>query len=96
MSTLFDTHAHVKKLTAAGMSESLAEVQAQALRELITDRLATKQDLNTLEVALKRDIEALEVALKRDMKELELRMPVKLGAMMAASVAIVAVRVKLL
>lgn len=42
----FDTHAYIKKLTAVGMPEEQAEVQAQAIAELVTDRLVTKEDLD--------------------------------------------------
>ncbi|MEK7298163.1 MAG: hypothetical protein AAB069_09725 [Planctomycetota bacterium] len=38
----------------------------------------------------------LEIILKRDVKELELRLTIRLGAMMAASIAIIAALVKLL
>ena len=41
----FDTHAYVKKLKAVGIPEEQAEVQAQALADLVTDRLVTKDDL---------------------------------------------------
>jgi hypothetical protein len=46
MSTItFDMHAYVKKLTAVGVPEEQAEVQAQAIAGLVTDRLVTKEDL---------------------------------------------------
>ncbi len=41
----FDTHAYVKKLKAVGVSEEQAEVQAQAIADLVNDRLVTKEDL---------------------------------------------------
>lgn len=41
----FDTHAYVKKLTAAGLPEAQAEVQAEAIAELVNDQLATKRDI---------------------------------------------------
>ncbi|MGH8007604.1 MAG: DUF1640 domain-containing protein [Egibacteraceae bacterium] len=41
----FDTYAYVKKLKAVGVPEEQAEVQAQAIADLITDRLVTKDDL---------------------------------------------------
>lgn len=47
--TTFDTLTYAKKLKEAGCSEKLAEVQAEALRELIDDNLATKRDLKELE-----------------------------------------------
>ncbi len=67
----FDTHAYVKKLKSAGVSEEAAEVQAEAMVGLIEDRLATKQELFGVETALKRDIKELETSLRRDTKELE-------------------------
>ena len=50
MSTLaFDTHKFVKDLTAAGMKTEQAEVLASSYAGLLTDRLATKDDLKALE-----------------------------------------------
>ncbi|MBF0473268.1 MAG: DUF1640 domain-containing protein [Nitrospirae bacterium] len=81
MTTLtFDTYTYVKKLKAVGFTEEQAEVQAETIKELISEQLATKQDINDL---------------KRDMKEMELRMTVKLGAIMTTGIAIVAAIVKL-
>ena len=98
----FDTHAYVKKLQAAGFTEPQAEVQAQALAELVNEQLATKRDLKELEVNLRRDLKELETILrrdmeamrlewKRDMKELELRMTVKLGALIAGGVGLIVI-----
>ncbi|MBF0421059.1 MAG: hypothetical protein HQL78_12935 [Magnetococcales bacterium] len=63
----FDTHAYVKKLREAGVNEQQAEVQAEALVDLVEDRLATKRDV----ADLKRDIESIRAELKRDIKELD-------------------------
>ena len=82
---VFDTLAYAKKLKAAGFTEEQAEVQAEALAEIVDERLATKQDLRELETTLKRDI-----------KELEMRLIIRLGTMMAISIAVVAALVKLL
>jgi len=82
---VFDTLAYAKKLKAVGFTEDQAEVQAETLAELLDEQLTTKKDLKELEIALKRDI-----------KELELRLTVRLGVMMAASIAIIAALVKLL
>ena len=86
----------MKKLQAAGFTEAQAEVQAEAIAELVNEQLATKRDLKELETALKRDLAELETALKRDMKEQELRLTVRLGAIVTAAVGVVAVLVKLL
>ncbi len=40
----FDTLAYVRKLKAVGFTENQAEVQAEALAQIIDERLATKQD----------------------------------------------------
>jgi predicted phage-related endonuclease len=91
-SLVFDTLAYAKKLKETGFTEAQAEVQAEALAEIIDERLATKQDI----LALKRDIKELEVSLKRDIKELEMRLTIRLGAMLTAGIVIVAALVKLL
>lgn len=77
----FDTLAYAKKLAAAGFTQQQAEVQAEAMAEIIDERLATKQDI---------------MQLQRDLKELEMRLTIRLGGMMAVSIAIVAALVKLL
>jgi hypothetical protein len=92
---VFDTYAYVKKLKSVGFTEEQAAVQAETIKDLIDDKLATKRDLKDLELALKRDLKELEAATKRDLKELELRLTVKLGAIMAAGIAAVAAIVKL-
>ena len=70
----FDTLAYAKKLIDAGFSQQQAEVQAEALAEVIDENIATK----------------------RDLKELEMRLTIRLGTLMAASIVIVAALVKLL
>ena len=56
---VFNTHAFVKRLTAAGMPEAQAEALADELTPLIDDRLATKDDLANL--ATKADVK-VEIA----------------------------------
>ena len=51
-SIAFDTHAFVKDLTRAGMTEEQAEVLARSQATLIDEKLATKQDLKELELRL--------------------------------------------
>ena len=92
----FDTLAYTKKLKAAGVPERQAEVQAEALAEIVDERLATKQDIKELELRLKQDMKDLELHLKQVMKELETRMTMRLGSIMAGGIVIVAALVKLL
>lgn len=89
---VFDTYAYIKKLQAVGFTEEQAAAQAETFASLIDEQLATKRDLKELEMALRREIEDV----RRDMKEMEMRIIIKLGAMMAASIAVVATLVKLL
>lgn len=53
----FDTHAYVKRLRNAGVSEEQAEAQAElqseVLSALITEKLATKSDIIRIESELK-------------------------------------------
>jgi ERCC4-type nuclease len=72
LSIPFDTHTFVKKLTAAGMPELQAEVQAQAIADLVNDQLATKRDLQELELRLNSNLKDLELRLANRLRELEL------------------------
>ena len=85
MDSVFDTLAYAKKLKAVGVPDEVAEVQAEALAEIVEERLATKRDLKELEEKLLNRI-----------NELEYKMTIRLGAMLAASIAVVAALVKLL
>jgi hypothetical protein len=76
--TVFDTHAFVKRLTAAGMPEAQAEVLADEQVRLIDDRLATKEDIAKLQASTTVDITELQAATKTDLRELELKIEAKL------------------
>lgn len=80
-STTFDTLGYAKKLQELGFTREQSEGFAQLQREIIDDRVATKQDI--------KDI-------RQELKELEYRLTIRLGTMMAACVAVVAALVKLL
>jgi len=88
----FDTHAYVKKLVAVGVKEAQAEVQAEMLTQLLDDNLVSKHDMKEMETSLRHDM----ADLRGEMKELEMRLTIRLGAIMAAGIAIVATLVKLL
>ena len=96
MDAVFDTLAYAKKLKAVGVSDEVAEVQAEALAEIVEERLATKRDLKELEEATKRNLNELGEKLLNRINELEYKMTIRLGAMVAASIAVVAALVKLL
>ena len=114
MATLiaFDTHSYVKKLVAAGFTEPQAEVQAEALIELVYEGLASKQDLKEFEVRVDARFDRMEArneelkaldridgisdALETRIREAELRISVRMGIMLAAGMTITAALVKFL
>jgi hypothetical protein len=79
----FDTHAFVKRLILIGFNEEQAEVLAEKQSHLNQERLATKQD-----------VESVGLEIQRDLKELEYRMVIKLGVMIVIAVTAIAVLVK--
>ena len=79
--TTFDTLSYAKKLRAAGFTEQQSEAQAEALRDVVSENLATKQDIENLRL---------------EIRQLELRLTVRLGVMMGIAIGIVAALVKLL
>ena len=100
----FDKLAFVRRLSAAGMDAQLAEVLAEALDEMVFDTLATRSGLEEVELSLRTEMKQLGSDLRSEMKELssdlrsemkqlELRLTnsltVRLGAMIAAAVAII-------
>jgi hypothetical protein len=100
MTTLtFDTLKYANTLKEAGVPPAQAEAEARALSEVLElnlKDLATKQDLLTTEDKLRRDIEDLRREMDSRLIQLEQRLIIKLGALMAFSIGIVAALVKLL
>ncbi len=58
----FDTLAYAKKLMDAGFTQKQAEVQAEAIAELINDNIATKRGLQEVEYHLLLRIGAMMAA----------------------------------
>jgi len=103
----FDTHQFVTTLQNAGFEQKQAEGVATAFREAQEQAdPVTRHDLKALELSLKTEIQALRSdmqvirsdmqVIRSDMQILEYRMTLKLGAMMAASVTLVAAVIKLM
>ena len=80
-SAIFDTHAVVKPMTAAGMPVEQAEILADEHARLPGEQLAAKQDVALLRTDLERPKDQLTI---------------RLGSMPATAVAIIAALVKLL
>ena len=58
----FSTLAYAKKLKEVGFTEQQAEVQAEAMAELVNEPLATKRDLKELEMSLVLRLGSIMVA----------------------------------
>ena len=56
----FDTLQYAKRLLSVGFTDQQAEVQAEAIKDLIDDKLATKVDIEHLKTDLKSDINNLK------------------------------------
>ena len=71
--TGFDTLAYARRLKAAGVDEAQAEAHAEAVRDAITEGVATKADLDRGLAALKADVIRLEdkMATKADLADLK-------------------------
>ena len=78
------------------LRKDMKEMETSLKRDTKNLETSLKRDMKELEVSVKRDMKELEVSLKRDMKELEQKPIIKLGFLIAASIAIVATLVKLL
>jgi hypothetical protein len=83
--TTFDSLGYFEKLKAAGVPEQQAKAHTDAMREIIEDKLATKQDLRGLEIRL-------------ELKLAELRADIIkwVAGMLIAQAAVIAALVKLL
>ncbi len=78
----FDTHKFIRTLKEAGIPENQAEAFSEAFKDAQGEA----------ELATKRDVDDV----RRDMREMEQRLIIKLGALVAFAIGIVAVLVKLL
>ena len=108
--TTFDTLTYAKKLREAGFTEQQAEAQAEALKAVVDDNLATKRDIELVrsdpkeselrrnhEIALVRsDLKELEARITHEMKHMESRITIRLGGMIVAAVVVLAVLIRVL
>ncbi len=89
----FDTHRAVKSLTVAGFSDSQAEAVVETVGTALDKTLATKADLELAFQPLRADLDGVmsTLATKADLAALEQRMTIKLGAVVFASMSLLAV-----
>jgi hypothetical protein len=70
---MFNTLKYAKMLEEVGFSREQSETSIKILVEIMEDKLSTKQDLKELQSSL---------------SQLELRLTIRMGTMLAASIAI--------
>ena len=90
MSLAFDTLKFTQRPEQVGVGREQAVAHAELARDMILADVATKADLTGMETALRTDLVSMKKDIDSSLRELELRMTVKLGAIIAAAVAIVA------
>jgi hypothetical protein len=76
----FDTHAFVKRLTAAAMPEAQAEALADQQTKLIDEKLTTKADLAETDRSLRAELAKTDAALRSELRQSELRLEAKIEA----------------
>ena len=95
---IIDTLQFARRMQKAGLDQKVAEELAEAIKETQTqsvEGLATKYDLKMLEQATKQDIKMLEQTTKQNLEILKKDIIIKLGSLIAVSVAILAALIKL-
>ena len=70
------------------MARAIAEELASVLDGSVLDGLVKQRDLKDTELRLDGHLRETELRLRQDLKELELRVTLRMGAMAAATIAI--------
>jgi hypothetical protein len=96
MAFAFDTLKFTQRLEQVGVGREQAIAHAELARDMILADSATRADLVDMEKALRADLKSFKAEIDGSLRELELRMTVKLGAIIAAAVAVIAALQKFL
>src|ERR1700727_1309884 len=94
----FDTLLYTKKLREAGCPEAQAEIQAEALKDIVDNNLTTKDDIKNDFAELRTEFTDLRsefTVLRTEFEKLEYRLTAKFGTMMAVGIGILAALIKL-
>ena len=89
------TKSNLRALELA-LKNDLEKVQAELQHEFQEHKAANQQALKELELNLKHEIETFKAELKHDIKAMEQKLTIRLGAMLAIGVTVLAVLDKLL
>jgi hypothetical protein len=110
-SVAFDTFEFNNTLREAGFDEkqaaALTRAQTKSMEqvhkdadyvsrtELKTDINDLRKDMQSLESGLRKDMQQIEISLRKDMQAMEYRLIIKIGGMIAASIAVLAYLLKM-
>ena len=81
---MFNTLKYAKILEEVGFTRDQSEMSIKILVEIMEDKLATKQDLQDLRV----EIQLLRTDVQHSFLQLESKLTIRIGTMLAASIAI--------
>jgi hypothetical protein len=84
----FNTLKYAKILEEVGFSREQAETSVKILVEIMEDKLASKQDLQTLELELQNSMFQLDSKLESRLIQMEHKLTIRMGTMLAASIAV--------
>ncbi len=88
MTYQFVSQAFVRRMEAVGMARAVAGALANARESVVLGGLATGRDVNESAARTDSHIRELELRIGQQLKERELRFTVRMGAMLAATIAI--------
>ena len=91
----FDTLQYAKKLEKVGFTPEQAEVHAEAIKELVDNKLATKDDLRQLEERLFHYINQETSKLAHRIGEMGYKLTIRLGGMLIIGIVALSIIVKL-
>ena len=78
------------------LKRDMKELETSLKHDMKELETSLKHDMKELETSLKHDNKELELSFRRDMKDLEMRLTLRMGAMLATGIIIIAAMVKLL
>ena len=84
MAVVFDTLEYANRLERAGFSREQAAAQIQALVAVVSDRVATKADLEMHQAATRHELEAFQAAIRHDFETFQVAMRREFEAFQAA------------
>ncbi|NJO54564.1 MAG: hypothetical protein HC829_06740 [Bacteroidales bacterium] len=93
--SLFDSLGFAQELKKVNVPGDQAETLAALIRDHVVGNTVKKENLADTENRLNEKIDRVEERITSELRQVEQRMTIKLGAMMAAAVAIIVAAQKL-